>query len=78
MGTMSDKYLDLDRVLDEESWEWLSDNYPALAISVQKAVTNGVSPADIRRRVVERLGAHRGALAQRCESGARWLENQKG
>lgn len=70
---MSDKYIDLDRVLDEESWEWLNDNYPPLATTVQKEVAKGVSPEDIKRRVVERIGAHRLPLAQRCESAARYL-----
>ena len=74
---MSDKYADLDRVLDGESYEWLSDNYPPLAESVSKAVTQGISPEDISRRVVQRLGAHRIALAQRCESAARWLKGSE-
>lgn len=70
---MSKDFADLDRVLDHESWEWLNDNYPPLAESVSKAVQQGISPEDIARRVVQRLGAHRIALAQRCEAAARWL-----
>lgn len=74
---MSDKYLELDAVLDSESWDWLNDNYPPLAKAVQKMVGQGVNPADIRRRVVERLGVHREALAQRCELAAMHLERNK-
>lgn len=71
---MTKDFADLDRVLDGESWDWISDNYPPLAESVAKAVAQGISPEDISRRVVQRLGAHRIALAQRCESAARWLK----
>lgn len=73
---MSDKYQELDRVLDEESWEWLSDNCPPLAESVRKAVAGGVTPEQIRARVLQRLGTHRMPLAQRCEAAARHLQNE--
>ena len=75
---MSDRYEELDAVLDGESWDYLVENYPLLALSVQKAVDKGVKPEEIKRRVVERIGAHRLPLAQRCESAARWLWGQKG
>jgi hypothetical protein len=74
---MSDKYLELDSVLDEESWEFLWTNYPPLALAVQKAVGQGLTPEAIKRRVIERLGAHREALAQRCELAAKHLERSK-
>lgn len=70
---MSDKFLDLDMTLDAESWDFLNDNYPALALSVQKSIHEGATPEQIKRRVVERVGAHRLALAQRCEAAARYL-----
>lgn len=70
---MTNKFQDLDRVLDRDSYEWLADNAPPLSEAVTKAVAAGISPADIRRRVVDRLGAHRVALALRCEAAARWL-----
>lgn len=75
---MSDKYGELDSVLDEESWDFLWTNYPPLALAVQKAVTQGLTPEAIKRRVVERLGAHREPLAQRCELAAKHLERTKG
>lgn len=74
---MSDKFLELDTVLDEESFDFLWQNYPSLASAVQKMVGKGVSPEEIRRRVVEKLGAHREALATRCELAARHLERNK-
>ncbi len=70
---MSDKFADLDRVLDEESWNYLNDNYPDLAITVQRSVGKGLTPEEISRRVVQRVGAHRLPLAQRTESAARHL-----
>lgn len=74
---MSDKYLELDQVLEQESWDYLSDNFPPLATAVQKAVAQNVSAEDIRRRVVQKLGAHREALATRCELAAKHLERSK-
>lgn len=74
---MSEKFAELDAVLESESWEWLSDNSPALAASVQAAVAKNIAAADIRRRVVEKLGIHREALAQRCELAAKHLERNK-
>lgn len=74
---MSDKYAELDAVLDAESWEWLCENAPPLAKGVKKALEAGLTPSDIRRRVVERLGAHRTPLALRCEQAARYLATQK-
>lgn len=74
---MSDKYIELDRVLDEESWDFLNDNYPPLALSVQTAIGKGISPEEIKRRVIQRIGAHREPLAQRCENAARYLAQSK-
>lgn len=74
---MSDKYSELDNVLDAESWEFLWTNYPPLALAVQKSVSAGISPEAIKRRVIERLGAHREALATRCELAAKHLERSK-
>lgn len=75
---MSDKYQELDTVLDEESWDFLWSNYPPLAAAVQKMVTKGVGADEIKRRVVEKLGVHREALAQRCELAAKHLIRQRG
>jgi hypothetical protein len=74
---MSDKYAELDQVLEEEAWEYLYTNYPPLAAVVQKSVGKGIVPEEIRRRVVEKAGAHREALAQRCELAAKYLERNK-
>lgn len=65
---------ELDRVLELESWDFLNDNYPPLAIAVQSAISKGLSPEQIKRRVVEKLGAHREPLAHRCELAARHLQ----
>lgn len=70
---MSDRYLELDSVLDEESFDYLTREYPALAVAVQKSVAKNISPEDIKRRVLEKLGLHREPLAIRCELSARYL-----
>ena len=58
--------------LDEISWDWLSDNFPALAEALQTAVMeNGVTPERIRRFVMGKV--QRYELALRCEQAARWL-----
>lgn len=74
---MSDKFFELDTVLDSESWDFLYTNYPPLAQAVQKAVEKGIGPLEIKQRVMQKLGTHREALAQRCELAARHLERNK-
>lgn len=74
---MSDRFAELDAVLDFESWNWLNDNAPPLADAVQAAVQKGLLPAEIKRRVMERLGAHREPLAIRCEAASRHLHAQR-
>jgi hypothetical protein len=74
---MSDKYSELDAVLDSESWDFLYTNYPPLAAAVQQAVARGIGATEIKQRVMQKLGAHREALAQRCELAARHLERNK-
>lgn len=71
---MSDEELEFDQVCFEESWDFLNDNYPALATSVQKMVRKGISPEAIKRRTVANMGAHREPLAKRCENAARYLQ----
>lgn len=41
---MSDRFIELDTVLDSESWDFLYTNYPPLAQAVQKAVEKGIGP----------------------------------
>lgn len=74
---MSERFAELDAALDSESWDWLNDNCPPLAISVQRAVDKDVSAEEIKRRVIDRLGAHRLPLAQRCEAASRHLHTLK-
>jgi len=74
---MSDRFIELDTVLDGESWDFLYTNYPPLAQAVQKAVDKGIGATEIKQRVMQKLGAHREALAVRCELAARHLERQK-
>lgn len=70
---MSNALLELDVTLDSESWDYLNREYIPIAKSVEKAVNEGIAPDIIRRRVLERLGQNREALAQRCENAARYL-----
>lgn len=74
---MSDKFIEVDQAIEEEAWEYLWTNYAPLAAAVQKAVSKGVAPEELKRRLVEKLGAHREALAVRCELAAKYLERNK-
>ncbi len=70
---MSDAFALFDRVLDEESWDWLNDTQPAIANQVKTLVNAGTSPGDIRNRVLTRIGSNRREFAARCENAARYL-----
>lgn len=68
---MTNPFNDLSTALDEESWDWLNENAPAIANAVQTAITRKATPTDVRRFVVSRTG--RAELAARCEQAARHL-----
>jgi hypothetical protein len=74
---MSEEELEFDLVCFEEAWEYLNDNYPALATSVQKMVRKGMTPENIKRRAITNMGVHREPLALRCENAAKYLERHK-
>lgn len=61
----------LRTALDAESWEYLQDNWPALAQALRDEVNGGATPADIRRFVMTYSG--RPALAARMEQAAAHL-----
>ena len=59
------------QALDWISWEWIETNHPALAGELEKAVSDGAQPADVRRFVMSHTGRYE--LALRVEQAARWL-----
>ena len=68
MGKLSQ----LGKALDQESYQYLIDNYPSeLSESLEDAVEEGATPLDIRRFVMQNY--ERRELALRCEQAARWL-----
>lgn len=75
---MSDAFAELDVALDEESWEWLDLEHPEVATKVKKLVANGVSPSEVKTRVLKRIGSHRLKFAARCENAARYLWHTTG
>lgn len=72
MPTM-EKFTELGTELDREGYEWLVENYPAIATAVEVSVGRGATPEGVRRFVLERLGPERSGLAIRCQSAARYL-----
>ena len=61
----------IDAAIDEESWEWLQDALPALAMALATEVRRGVGAEEIRRHVMQRT--QRPALAMRCSQAAQHL-----
>jgi len=61
----------LTQALDSVSYEWLLGQHPQLADVIAAEVDEGVSPVEIRRRVMAHC--QRWELALRCEQAARWL-----
>lgn len=74
---MSDIFIGFDTALDCESWEWLNDNAPVVAVEVEKLVKLGATPEQIRSRALQKCGQHRVEFATRCENSARYLHAQK-
>lgn len=70
---MTEMFEGLDFAMDEESYEYLRDNYPIICMNVEKAVKLGAAPDMVRHRVLIRMGSHRIELATRCEAAARYL-----
>ncbi len=71
---MSDIFVGFDTSLDCESWDWLSDNAPTVAVEVEKLVKLGVTPEQIRSRTLQKCGQNRVDFATRCENAARFLQ----
>lgn len=64
---------DIARAINEDSWEWLQDNHPALAKALAAEVGRGRTPAQIERFVLDNVGPHRSALSDRCRQAAAYL-----
>ena len=63
----------LARELYRESYEWLTDNHPAIAEAVETLTLDGTTPEEIKRFVLDRLGPERNGLATRCLNASRFL-----
>jgi hypothetical protein len=66
----------LQAALDQESYQFLVDNYPDLAEAVEVEVGNGARPEEVGR-FVARL-TQRPALALRVEQAARFVSRGVG
>ena len=66
----------LDKAINEESWDWLSDNWPLMAGAVSEEVDRGAKAKDIGRHVLVRT--QRPAVAMRCKQAAEYLLSQNG
>ena len=66
----------LEAAINEESWEWLTDNVPQLADAIQKELAKpGLTPELIRRFVMKKT--QRPALAARCFQATSHLVSER-
>ena len=65
---------DIEAALNEESWKFLWDNWPALADAIAAEVKRGASAPEIRRHVMQHT--QREAIAIRCRQAAQHLISQ--
>lgn len=66
----------LRKALNQESWNWISENAPDLATALQTEVQErGAEPDQIRRFVMQHT--QRPALAKRCRQAAAYLVTLK-
>ena len=70
------KMPEIDAAIAEESWEWLQENVPGMAVGVAAEVKRGSKPEEIRRHVM--IETQRAALALRCKQAAEYLASQSG
>ena len=59
----------LNRALDEISYDWLLEHFPAVAEAIEAEAAKGSTPTQIKRAVMARTG--RLEFALRCEQAAR-------
>lgn len=66
----------LNKVLDEISFDWLLEHFPAVAEAIEAETAKGTTPIAIKRAVMARTG--RLEFALRCEQSARFSIVRKG
>lgn len=67
------EFSELGVELDREAWDWLYENHPKIADTVQLSVQRGKTPEEVRAFVMRRVGPSRIEFAKRCENAARHL-----
>lgn len=65
--------VDLERAVNEESWEYLRDNLPGLAAALEVEVKRGATADDIRRWAMRYT--RREGLALRLQQAAGFLRS---
>lgn len=61
----------LDAAIDHQSFQWLRDESTELLAAIEKEITGGVTPDQIKRHIMQRT--QRPAIALRCEQAARHI-----
>jgi len=63
----------LEKAVNEESWEWLRDQYPGMATALETEVKRGATADDIRRWALRYT--RREPLALRLQQAAGFLRS---
>lgn len=61
----------LQEALDSESYEWMAERYPRILKALEREISGGKTPDQIRLFVLLQTG--RPEIAQRCEQVARHI-----
>ena len=73
---ITQKMPDVEAAINEESWEWMSDNFPTLAEAIFNEVhARNANPEQIRYFVMK--STQREKLAARCFQAAQHVESEK-
>lgn len=67
----------LGQALDEDSYEYLSREQPAILKRIEEAVKGGAKPQEIGEFIVASIGPDRMPFVRRCMGAARFLESEK-
>jgi hypothetical protein len=73
---MKPNFTQLDQAFDADDFEWLNLHAPAHLAAIERLITTGATPLQIRQYAQRRIGPERQQFVSRCEGAARYLQAQ--
>jgi hypothetical protein len=67
----------LGQALDQDAYEYLAREQPAILKYIEEGVKGGASPQEIGEYVLTTIGPDRMPFVRRCVGAARFLESEK-